>query len=130
MDNKLFLPCDVSQVSDGYHTFEELYDHRCLLFLSLLKFVQYTEGYHTLVPWYSLKHSDESVWDGWFIAGMHRTDNSEDTQQITYHLPIKFLELVESFELKELDKAPEWDGHTSADVIERLTALISKQDHL
>ncbi|MET4695217.1 hypothetical protein V5J35_000855 [Endozoicomonas sp. NE40] len=37
MDNKIILPCDVSQVSDGYHTFAELYDHRCLLWVNVLQ---------------------------------------------------------------------------------------------
>ena len=36
MDNKITLPCDVSEVSDGYHTFAELYDHRCLLWVNVL----------------------------------------------------------------------------------------------
>lgn len=41
--------------------------------------------------------------------------------QITYHLPIDRWE--ECSFAETLDKAPKWDGHTSADVITRLKNL-------
>lgn len=31
----LTVECDAEQVSDGYHTFGELYAHRCILFAAL-----------------------------------------------------------------------------------------------
>ena len=49
-------------ISDGYHTFEELYEHRCALFVALL--IKSPD-----ISWYSLKHSDGSDWPGWFIDG-------------------------------------------------------------
>lgn len=60
--NDNFIPCDPSKVSDGYHTFEELYDHRCLLFIQLI-------GLLPAFSFASYCHSDETVWEGWFIAG-------------------------------------------------------------
>ena len=52
------LPCDPGEVSDGYHTFNELYEHRHALFLALMKaYPQWS--------WYSGKHHDGSEWQGW-----------------------------------------------------------------
>lgn len=113
MDNKLVLPCPTGQVSDGYHTFDELYDHRCLLFIALLN-----AHNHKPWAWRSLKHHDGSEWEGWFIAGLHL-----DSGDITYHLPTKYWDLCRN--ALTLDTAPEWDGHTSQDVLDRLKSHIS-----
>ena len=58
-------------VSDGYHTFKELYDHRIALFLALVKSISEQE-YHPAnqICWKSKKHSDGTMFDGWFIAGI------------------------------------------------------------
>lgn len=66
--------------------------------------------------WKSKKHSDGSEWDGWFIVGI----NKEKGTQITYHLPIERWNDVLAY---EFDIAPEYDGHTPADVIQRLKSL-------
>jgi len=44
-----------------------------------------------------------------------------DGKQITYHLPIERWD--ETWFAETLDLAPEWDGHTPADVLERLKHL-------
>lgn len=88
--------------SDGFHTFRELYDHRIALFIALMKS-------HWEISW-----AAHCQMDGWLIAGMDLP-----TGQITYHLPAsawKDLGGVTTYE-----KAPPWDGHTSADVVDRLT---------
>ena len=54
------IECIAGQTSDGYHTFDELYDHRCLLFCMI------SAG---IAGWKSRKHHDGSEWEGWFIAG-------------------------------------------------------------
>lgn len=116
-DNHLILPCPVGEVSDGYHTFNELYDHRCTLFVALL----------TLIPnsWYSEKHHDGSELPGWFIAGV---ELEKDTQ-ITYHLPNRYLRIA-SERLYYREFAPEWDGYTSDDVLTRLTNWIDNGSRL
>jgi hypothetical protein len=110
------LPCDTGYISDGYHTFDELYEHRCLLFCMLLTMVSHQDtlpmGWD-LLAWKSLKHSDGSSIEGWFIAGIYIGG-----KQITYHLPLRMFNDLQSVET--LATAPEWDGHTSQDVIERL----------
>lgn len=112
MDNLIIPMENVGKVSDGYHTFDELYEHRHLLFINLLKMMKEL-GYETF---YSYYHSDGSCYTGWFIAGV--TINGK---QITYHIPERLAYLCE--DLPVLDKAPKFDGHTSDDVLERLRQL-------
>ena len=92
--------------SDGYHTFNELYDHRCLLWIN-----------------YCLTNPEkvylvENHFDGWFLLGKETTYG-----QISYHCPNKFFNLVEKFERRH----PEFDGHTSNDVINRLVDMAKPQ---
>lgn len=95
-------------ISDTFHTFDELYDHRTILFLALLKEADHDKG------WYSLKHSDGSMFDGMFIAGFETPDGT-----ITYHVENKYLPLFEKY-VRYIPQAPEWDGHTPDDVLVRL----------
>lgn len=104
---------DNLEVSDGYHTFGELYDHRIRLFITLAKKIK---SLH--VVWYSDLHADGSSYDDWFIMGI----NTDKGKQISYHLPAKYWSEVGEF-ANYVDKAPEWDGHTSADVLDRLKQL-------
>lgn len=112
-------------ISDGYHTFDELYDHRITLFIALCRFVQgademandYGGQSRPNKVWRSKCHSDGSAWDGWFIFGICK----EKGKQITYHLPNS--RWGDTSFAETLDKAPKWDGHTPADVLERLKAL-------
>lgn len=97
---------DTGKISDGHHTFDELYAHRILLFVALMK--SYPD-----ISWKSRFHSDGTNYDGWFVSGMKLP-----TGDITYHIPDKFWGLTEN--IKTLEKAPEFDGHTSTDVIKRL----------
>jgi hypothetical protein len=103
---------DMSDVSDGFHTFGELYDHRIALFMVVL----------TLLPenaFRAKRHSDGTSFEGWFVAGL-----STDFGQITYHLPISKWELLNKSDIKTMDKAPEFDGHSSDDVVVRLGKLV------
>lgn len=104
---------DTNQVSDGYHTFGELYEHRIALFMCLCTYIA---DRHDNV-WKSKLHSDGSAVEGWFIMGI----NTEKGKQISYHLPVD--KWGECWMAKELENAPEWDGHTSADVLERLKSI-------
>ena len=87
------------ETSDGYHTFNELYDHRCLLWINLC-----------------LEHKDECYlvenhFEGWFLLGMESL-----LGQMSYHCPNKFIHLVKQIPRKH----PEYDGHKSMDVLDRL----------
>jgi len=104
---------DTNKISDGYHTFGELYQHRIEIYIALCK----KEHYQNNSVWRSFTHSDGEVWDGWFLLGI----NTEPGKQITYHLPNDYWDDT-SFAI-DLDKAPQFDGHTSAQVLERIKYL-------
>lgn len=95
------------EISDGYHTFGELYEHRHALFIALM-------ASNPELSWWSLTHSDGTpCYEGYFIAGMNITD-----RQVSYHLPVRLLDLVKS--IHTLGKQPDYDGHTSHDVVDTL----------
>lgn len=114
---------------DGYHTFDELYDHRVTLFIALCRTLFYDSEmaygggesrpifYRNGNIWRSKLHKDGSMFDGQFIMGI-RTNAGH---QITYHLPLD--RWAETSFAYTLDRAPKWDGHSSNDVIKRLKNL-------
>ncbi len=106
---KITIEGENLKVSDGYHTIEELYEHRIELFIALCR--------HFPTRWKSKLHADGSSFDGWFIMGIDK----EKGYQISYHLPIRFWDQC-AF-ITTLDRAPEWDGHTSDDVLKRIANL-------
>lgn len=109
---------DTNGVSDGYHTFGELYDHRITLYLALCRTIDQSVGHKfTGAIWRSKYHHDGSTFEGWFILGTSLVKG----EQISYHLPMD--RWNEASFAVTLDKAPEWDGHTPADVLERLKKL-------
>lgn len=111
----LIMEADQMVVSDGYHTFDELYDHRISLFIALVRVVALSKFRQT---WRSKLHSDGTAFDGWFILGI----NKEGGGQITYHLPLDRWDETADY-AETLERAPEFDGHTPADVLERLKQL-------
>lgn len=117
------------EASDGYHAFDELYDHRITLFIALCKALlrdgesSYANDqarniyYRNGNIWRSRLHKDGTMFDGQFILGI-RTNPG---YQITYHLPLsRWSETDFAF---NLETAPEFDGHSSEDVLERLKSL-------
>ena len=99
---------DIGEFSDGYHTFNDLYEQR--LCLSAALFNTYKER-----AWKSWRHSDgEPCFDGeCFIVGIETPFGP-----YTYHYKDTWWDM---FKCKEVDKAPEWDGHTSKDAIRLLS---------
>lgn len=108
---------ETGKISDGYHTFDELYDHRITLWIALCKRTALTIREPWNPTWRSKLHSDGSAFDGWFVLGMF----TDPGRQITYHLPNSKWD--DCYFAPDLDKAPEFDGHTSADVLHRIALL-------
>ena len=102
-------PVITGETSDGYHTFNELYHHRAVLFSVIVKAFPNR-------AWKSRKHHDGSMYDGMFIVGIETPDG-----QATYHYDVE--PYWDMFECKELEYAPEWDGHTPAQAIDRIGKL-------
>lgn len=94
-------------ISDGYHTFAELYEHRCLLFINLCN-----------VDWLNACWKIDQETPGWFLLYL----NSK-AGQISYHISDKYLGLLTP-KIAEVSGA-QWDGHTPKDVVSRLTKLAS-----
>lgn len=97
-------------ISDKWHTFGDLYYHRMILTYIILK------NYPSL-SWKSKQHHDGSMFEDSFIVGIETPIG-----QYSYHYNIKYWDL---FDVKELEKAPEWDGHKPED-IDRLLTLLYK----
>lgn len=104
---------NADQTQDDYHTMEELYDHRTVLFALVVS--RFPE-----MSWKSYKHSDGTSENGWFIAGMETPYG-----QITYHQKSIYWNL---FHCRELDQAPQYDGHSSKHVLTRLSQMVSYKE--
>ena len=101
------------ETSDGYHTFNELYHHRAVLFSVIV--ANYPDR-----AWKSKKHHDGTMYNGMFIVGIDTPDG-----QATYHYDVD--PYWDMFECRVLDNAPKWDGHTPAQAIERIGKLKAQQ---
>lgn len=102
-------PVITGETSDGYHTFNELYHHRAVLFSVIVK--AFPDR-----AWKSRKHHDGTMYDGMFIVGIETPDG-----QATYHYDVD--PYWDMFKCKELEYAPEWDGHTPVQAIDRIGKL-------
>lgn len=96
------------EISDGSHTFDELYHHRMMLFAVIC-------NTHTQRAWKSWKHHDGTMFNNYFIVGVNTPEG-----QYSYHY---HEDNWDYFDVKELEFAPEWDGHQPKD-INRLLSLL------
>lgn len=105
----------IGTLNDGYHSFDELYNHRHALFLALAQKMSFMN-----TVWVSDKLSNgEPVGEGWIIVGIH----TQKGKQITYHIPDTFKNKITGFASWRA-KAYEFDGHTSDDVLKRLVEML------
>lgn len=96
-------------ISDGWHTFNELYHHRMVLFSIIL-------NQNKEIGWKSKQHHDGTMFDeDSFICGIETPEG-----QYTYHYHLKDWD---KFDVKELEYAPEYDGHKPSDIT-RLFSLL------
>ena len=104
---------EIDDLSDGFHTFRQLYYQRMMLFVTIVK-------QNKDKAWKSLRHEDGELCfgGGWFIVGVDTPEGS-----YTYHYEDGFYSL---FDCEELEYAKHWDGHTEKDVT-RLLSLPSAQ---
>jgi hypothetical protein len=118
-DGELKIKC--SDISDGYHTMQELYQHRMALTAALTHVLnELAAGDFSVVVGKSRQHYDGTMFDGYFVVFIDARDEWPDVSYITYHYDLKHWD---KFKIPEFDRAPEYDGHTSDDVIERLLNL-------
>lgn len=114
---KNYFECLASkgEMSDGMHTFNELYDYRMAYNAMLVN--QFAEqGLYNCHK--SKRHSDgeECFGGGWFIVNMELP-----TGQVSNHYP---LEHWDKFKCEERDIADPWDGHTPQVAYHRMIDFI------
>ena len=106
---------DMGEISDGYHTFNELYYYRMLYnaaFFNLLPkgWVHKSKRHHT---------GEECFGGGWFIVMANLP-----TGQVSNHYELKDWDL---FKVPEKEFADEWDGHTPQEVAERIKKYLLQE---
>lgn len=116
--NNFFNP---GEISDGTHTYDELYEHRYVLYCA---FTTFASTYYAIPLntdsafkcWKSAKHYDGTMYDDSFIAGF-----SFNGKTGSYHLPLKYWDLCDC---EILENAPKFNGHTSNDTLELIKEII------
>lgn len=104
------------EISDGYHTFGELYYHRMILFSLLL-------NSHADISWKAKKHHDGTMFDEEsFICGIETPEG-----QYTYHYHLRDWDM---FKVKELEFAPKYDGHKPSDIKRLLSLNANKKNEV
>ena len=99
----------MGEFSDGYHTFNELYHHRAVLFAMIC-------NSYPRLAWKSKLHDTGDMFDGMFIVGINTPEG-----QATYHYDVE--PYWDMFCVTELERAPKWDGHSPAEAIDRIAKM-------
>jgi len=102
---------NIGLISDGSHTFDELYYHRMMLFAVICN--TYKDK-----AWKSWKHEDGTMFDDYFIVGI-----TTPKGDYSYHYHKDYWDM---FIVAEIENAPKWDGHQPKD-INRLLSLIDNK---
>lgn len=102
---------DIDFISDGYHTFHELYEYRKLYNAAFFNQLVLHDVCKVVK---STRHHDGEpcFGGGWFIVVAQLP-----TGQISNHYEMKDWDL---FRCPEVGFAPEWDGHTPEEAAKRL----------
>lgn len=101
-DGKVFMIVG-NDISDGFHTFGELYEHRCTLYVALC-----------------MLQPEKCRWRTHHINKICLYLETP-AGQVSYHVPKKWIEVI-SPKIKQ-DQERAWDGHTDEDVLKRLMSL-------
>ena len=113
-ENKESKNISTKEISDGHHTFGELYRHRIALFCTICNLLPE-------ISWKSKKHFDEEndpMFFDSFIAGINTPDGIA-----TYHIKLQYWDL---FDIPELKRAPKYEFYSSDESLERVLSLSKK----
>lgn len=102
--------CNTDNISDGYHTFGELYKHRAGLFATICN--MFPE-----LSWKSLKHEDGSMFPDMFIVGIN-TPKGPASYHYDYDPYWEWFDNV-----KQIDRAPHYDGYSDDESLKRVMSL-------
>lgn len=99
---------DVNKISNGVHTYRELYDY-CVGFFGIIC------NMNREVSWKSKVHSNGTIKDGYFIVG---TETAEG--QVTFECELCYWD---SFDVIELEMAPKCGSDNSKQAIKALNKV-------
>ncbi len=105
----------MGEVSDGYHTFDELYRYRMLLQAAWLN--DYYQNYGDVIK--SWRHSDGELCFGkedYFVVVVQLP-----TGQVSNHYKGEYWDL---FNVTDAEYAPEYDGHTPQEAADRIERYV------
>lgn len=103
----------VKDISDGHHTFGDLYKHRTYLFAVVCN--QFKE-----ISFKTKKHFDEEndpMYNGDFMVGINTPKGI-----VTYHIKLEYWDL---FDIPEIERGPKYDGYDEEESLERVLSLNS-----
>lgn len=101
---------DTKGISDGHHTFGDLYQQRAVLFCTICNL-------YPSISWKSRNHfdDDDPMYEGDFIAGIYTPMG-----QAAFHLKNKYWDMLN---VSEIEKAPRYDGYSSEEALKRIVSL-------
>lgn len=114
MDGNLHVLAE--DCGDQYHTMHELYQHRMALTIALFHAWHASRLYTNYKVSKSKMHHDGTMFEGGYFVVVAETSKG----QISYHYKLKHWD---EFKIPEVERAPEWDGHSSLQTLERLSQL-------
>lgn len=106
----------IDEISDGFHTFDELYEYRMLYNAGFFNELSKDGGFNVHK---SERHSDgdKCFGGGWFIVMA-----TLPTGQISNHYEMKYWDL---FHCESRLCADKWDGHSPEEAAQRLKKFLS-----
>ncbi len=120
------LQDNLSDISDGYHTFNELYDIRLAYNVALFNMLYNMDNSNKYTIFKAKKHFDGTMWDNYFIVvgilPVYDSNNKITYKQISNHYDIKHWN---KFKIPSYETSPiEYDGHTTQNCIDTLINLV------
>lgn len=113
--NGQHLAVDCTEVSDGYHTFDELYDHRRALNAALFQLIAITTTYEVVKA--KFHHDGTMFAGGYFVVIAYLPQG-----QVSYHYT---LDHWDEFQIPAVERPTiPWDGHQAGDTITRLQEFV------
>lgn len=108
---------DLGETSDGYHTFNELYEFRLLYNAALFNEWAKQKLYDVHKSWHHADAPNDSIFGkGWFVVYAELP-----TGQISNHYAPEHWIL---FNVPETPTGATWDGHSAEDVAKRLRSFL------
>lgn len=113
--NKHNPEVNTDDISDGYHTFGQLYFQRMMLFATIVNL--FPE-----LSWKSKRHEDGELCfgGGWFLVTIETPEG-----EYGYHYEEKYWDY---FNCAVLERGKHWDGYTEENV-DRLLSLVKEKEN-